>query len=138
MKKIVDIGCGKNKAEDAIGLDMDPGSDADCIQDAYALPFVDKSFDLAISNFNIEHLENPGIAVKEMMRVAQRCQITTDDASHWRLHSIVRHADMEESCSGHVMIFQPEHLKTLIRRMGGVVDDVILKRSTKTLDRFHG
>ncbi len=136
MSAILDIGCGENKLEGSVGLDIDPESNADHIHDAHDLPFPDQRFDLAVSRFNIEHLENPGIAIQEMMRVAKHCQILTDDASHWRLQTVIRHSHMKESGSGHTAIYQPEHLVTLITRMGGEIEEIIRQRSKKKLDRF--
>lgn len=134
--KVVDIGCGKNKFKGAIGIDSDPDSDADIVCDAHNLLVATKGYALAVSRFVIEHLGCPAQAIKEMMRVADHCRITTDDASHWRLQSLIRHSLMEEDGSGHVALFQPEHLQTLIERVGGKVDRIIRHRSVKKLDRL--
>jgi hypothetical protein len=37
--KILDVGCGKNKRKGAIGIDIDPNSDADVIHDLNIFPW---------------------------------------------------------------------------------------------------
>jgi len=56
-KKLVklDIGCGKNKREGFIGIDIDPNSDADIIVSALSLPFDDDSVDEIHSSHLVEH-----------------------------------------------------------------------------------
>jgi len=52
----IDIGCGKNKKEGYIGVDIDPESKADVIASALNLPFNDNSVDEIYSRHMIEHL----------------------------------------------------------------------------------
>ncbi len=55
-KKIkIDIGCGKNKKEGFIGIDIDPNSDADIIASALNLPFANSSVDEIYSSHLLEH-----------------------------------------------------------------------------------
>lgn len=55
-KKVkIDIGCGKNKKEGYIGIDIDPNSDADIIASALNLPFDDSSVDEVYSSHLVEH-----------------------------------------------------------------------------------
>lgn len=51
----LDIGCGKNKKEGFIGLDIDPSSGADIIASALKLPFEDESVDEVNSFHLVEH-----------------------------------------------------------------------------------
>ncbi|MCD6283892.1 class I SAM-dependent methyltransferase [bacterium] len=51
----LDIGCGKNKREGFIGIDIDPNSDADIIASALNLPFKDNSVDEIYSSHLVEH-----------------------------------------------------------------------------------
>ena len=51
----LDIGCGKNKKEGFIGIDIDPHSNADIISSALKLPFDDESIDEIHSSHLVEH-----------------------------------------------------------------------------------
>lgn len=98
-KKIIDLGCGNNPVQGtAVGVDLyvEPkerslgtGLTIDIQKlkekgvtfvnariDA-ALPFDDKEFDFAYSHHAFEHLEDPAIACKEMMRIAKSGVIIT-------------------------------------------------------------
>jgi SAM-dependent methyltransferase len=68
------------------GIDIHPESNADLLCDAHNLEvFADDSFDLVLCVEGIEHLQNPGIAVKEWARVAKYAlMITTQNAHCWR------------------------------------------------------
>ena len=59
----IDIGCGKNKKEGYIGIDIDPESNADVFASALNLPFDDNSVDEVHSRHMVEHL-NPDEAEK--------------------------------------------------------------------------
>jgi len=98
-KKIIDLGCGNNPATGAsAGVDLyvqpreridgdGPEIDTKTLEkkgirfinqrvDA-KLPFKDKEFDFAYSHHVFEHLEDPGTACEEMMRIAQSGAIIT-------------------------------------------------------------
>ncbi|HJN62443.1 MAG TPA: class I SAM-dependent methyltransferase [Candidatus Parcubacteria bacterium] len=51
----LDIGCGKNKKEGFIGIDIDPNSDADIVTSALNLPFENSSVDEISSSHLVEH-----------------------------------------------------------------------------------
>lgn len=51
----LDIGCGKNKKEGFIGIDIDPKSGADIIASALDLPFEDSSVDEISCSHLVEH-----------------------------------------------------------------------------------
>ncbi len=52
----LDIGCGKNKRDGFIGVDIDPSSDADVVASATNLPFKDCSVDTVNCSHLLEHL----------------------------------------------------------------------------------
>ena len=57
-KSILDVGCGQNKFEGAIGLDSNPRSHADVIHDlgSFPYPFEANQFDEIICRHVIEHV----------------------------------------------------------------------------------
>lgn len=71
--KILDVGCGANKTEDAIGLDNNPRTAADVIHDLGDLPypFADDEFDLVVSNHVVEHVPDVMAFISELYRVTK-------------------------------------------------------------------
>lgn len=69
-KKILDIGCGRNKTEGAIGLDHAdlPGVDIVCNLNE-PLPVENESFDIVVATQVLEHVENVIALVYEVHRV---------------------------------------------------------------------
>jgi len=73
MSKILDVGCGVNKFEGAIGLDSNPRTAADVIHDLANVPypFADDEFDEVISRHVIEHLPDVMAFVTELYRITK-------------------------------------------------------------------
>ncbi len=73
MTKILDVGCGANKTEGAIGLDNNPRTKADVIHDLGELPypFADNEFDLVVSNHVVEHVPDVMAFITELYRVTR-------------------------------------------------------------------
>lgn len=71
--KILDVGCGVNKHEGAIGLDNNPRTGADVIHDLGQVPypFPDDEFDLVVSNHVIEHVPDVMAFVSELHRITK-------------------------------------------------------------------
>jgi len=70
----LDIGCGKNKKEGFIGLDIDPNSKADIIASALDLPLRDNSVDEIQSSHLVEHFlpKEAQIFFDEIYRVLKK------------------------------------------------------------------
>lgn len=73
MTKILDVGCGANKTEGAIGLDNNPRTNADVIHDLGELPypFPDNEFDLVVSNHVVEHVPDVMAFITELYRITR-------------------------------------------------------------------
>lgn len=71
--KILDVGCGANKTEGAIGLDNNPRAAADVIHDLGEIPypFADNEFDLVVSNHVVEHVPDVMAFIGELHRVTR-------------------------------------------------------------------
>ncbi|MGI9036667.1 MAG: class I SAM-dependent methyltransferase [Pyrinomonadaceae bacterium] len=71
--KILDVGCGTNKHEGAIGLDNNPRTGADVIHDLgeTPYPFPDNEFDLVVSNHVVEHIPDVMAFIAELYRVTK-------------------------------------------------------------------
>lgn len=73
MTKILDVGCGANKYEGAIGLDNNPRTAADVIHDLGDIPypFADNEFDLVVSSHVVEHVPDVMAFISELHRVTK-------------------------------------------------------------------
>ncbi|MEO8648690.1 MAG: class I SAM-dependent methyltransferase [Acidobacteriota bacterium] len=73
MTKILDVGCGANKYEGAIGLDSNPRTAADVIHDLGSVPypFTDDEFDLIVSRHVVEHVPDVMAFIAELYRITK-------------------------------------------------------------------
>lgn len=90
-ESVVDVACGTGvlagevrdrTSGEVVGVDVNPAmvavarrmrDDIDFVEgDAADLPFADGTFDVAVSQFGLMFIEDPGAAVREMVRVARR------------------------------------------------------------------
>jgi SAM-dependent methyltransferase len=71
--KVLDVGCGTNKMDGAVGLDHNPRTDADVIHDLGDLPypFGDDEFDLVVANHVVEHVPDVMAFVTELHRLTR-------------------------------------------------------------------
>jgi len=71
--KILDLGCGRNKSKQAVGVDLLADSDADIIADLSRVPypFRENRFDLVICNHIIEHIQDTRAFWEEVYRVTK-------------------------------------------------------------------
>jgi len=85
--KILDVGCGWNKAPRALGIDSNPRSHADVIHDLGVLPypFADDEFDQVVCRHVAEHVPDVMAFVTELCRITKpggRITITTPHYSN--------------------------------------------------------
>ncbi|MFH1074557.1 MAG: class I SAM-dependent methyltransferase [Candidatus Firestonebacteria bacterium] len=73
MKKILDLGCGNNKMEGALGLDKQKYPCVDLVYDLDKMPypFKDNEFDFVNCSHIIEHVAEPYEFVKEICRISR-------------------------------------------------------------------
>ncbi len=71
--KILDVGCGVNKYEGAIGVDYNADTDADVIHDLgqFPYPFADDEFDKIVSFHVIEHVPDVMKLITELYRITK-------------------------------------------------------------------
>jgi SAM-dependent methyltransferase len=71
--KILDVGCGINKYEGAIGLDNNPRTAADVIHDLGQVPypFPNNEFDLVVSSHVAEHIPDVMAFITELHRITK-------------------------------------------------------------------
>ncbi|HLG16651.1 MAG TPA: methyltransferase domain-containing protein [Blastocatellia bacterium] len=83
--RVLDIGCGTNKTPGAIGMDVNPRTNADVIHDLDDLPypFQDDSFDEVIGRHVIEHVRDPMAVMCELHRITRAGGIVRLVAPHW-------------------------------------------------------
>lgn len=65
----LDVGCGANKQEGFLGVDISKTEAVDVVADATNLPFRDCCFDYVYSRRCIQHIKNDAAALEEMYRV---------------------------------------------------------------------
>ncbi|GAB1266014.1 class I SAM-dependent methyltransferase [Aurantivibrio infirmus] len=71
MRKSLDIGCGKNKTADCIGIDRVslPGVDVVHNLDEFPWPLEENEFDVVYANHYLEHATDPVACIKEVHRI---------------------------------------------------------------------
>lgn len=72
--KILHLGCGSAKLKGAIGLDIDPKSDADIVHNMEKFPYPVKTgeFDQVFAEHVIEHMDNIPKVMEEIHRVLKK------------------------------------------------------------------
>lgn len=71
--KILQLGCGMNKVDNAITLDINPDVNPDVVHnlDIFPYPFPDNEFDLIICKDIVEHLDNIIRVMEEIHRICK-------------------------------------------------------------------
>jgi SAM-dependent methyltransferase len=83
--RVLDIGCGANKAPGAVGMDINPRTAADVIHDLDVLPypFENDEFDEVIGRHVIEHVRDPMAVMQELHRITRAGGLVRLVAPHW-------------------------------------------------------
>jgi SAM-dependent methyltransferase len=97
--RLIDIGCGEKPYKDMLAHHVDEHvgvdhfdtshnkSNIDFFGTAYSIPVEDESFDSAICTAVLEHLEEPGMAIKECYRVLKPGGVAVYSMPFiWHLH----------------------------------------------------
>ena len=111
-KRILDIGCGRNKLPGSIGLDLMPLEGVDVVHDlnCYPYPFLEDSFDFIRLSHVVEHVGSILKTMEEVYRIAKdgaEVEIITPhytDTSSWQDPTHLWHLN-----SGSFDFFQDSH-----------------------------
>ena len=90
---LLDVGAGEDFVRNVFinTVSLDIRGKPDVKADAHFLPFKSTSFDYVIGISVIEHLENPAIAVREMLRVARIAVILWTDLTQHDMEANPEH-----------------------------------------------
>lgn len=71
--KILDVGCGKNKTANSVGIDVATESDADVVHDlnSFPYPFDDNEYDKVVCYDVLEHLDDVVCVMEEIHRICK-------------------------------------------------------------------
>jgi SAM-dependent methyltransferase len=83
--RVLQLGCGQKKMAGAVGIDFNPGSQADIIHDlnCFPYPFNDNEFDVVICEHILEHLNNLVAVMTEIHRIGQPGAKVIVDVPHF-------------------------------------------------------
>jgi len=152
---ILDVGCGRNKVKGAIGIDVNPQSDADIIHDLnkFPWPFRDNEFDLIICHDVLEHLDDVIKVMEEIWRISRDealVKIQVPSASGFTLFSDPTHKQgftsrtfdyFIEGCGAYR--FRYSHAKFRLvdvrykKRGANFLDEVLIFLSNKFKDTYE-
>ena len=95
-EKVLDVGCGNNKIEGAVGLDISKDTQADIICDLNKCPYPidDNEFDKVYAKHIIEHVDDPIKFLNEIYRIIKpngTCFIETPHFSCYVCYSEPQH-----------------------------------------------
>jgi 2-polyprenyl-3-methyl-5-hydroxy-6-metoxy-1,4-benzoquinol methylase len=145
--RVVEVGCGEGlllhylrrqlEGKEVFAVDIDArdvrtaagqsGFARYGIASAYALPFRDGQFDLAICCEVLEHLEEPELALREIGRVSRGCVVlSVPNEPLWRLLNFVRGAYVRDfgNSPGHINHWRPRAFRAMVSRHFRVVETV--------------
>ncbi len=113
MKQILDLGCGNQKMEGAIGIDINPNTNADIIHDLniFPYPFEESTFDEIYVDNVIEHLDNVVKVMEELHRISKPDGIIVIKVPYFRS----RYAYIDPTHKHHFTVnsfsyFDPNHI----------------------------
>jgi len=90
-KRILNVGCGDDTyGTDFVDLYPSRKEVLKCDLGKDKLPFGNDTFDEVYAAFVLEHLKNPNMVIKEMVRVLKKggqLVIKTDNAAYWLFHN---------------------------------------------------
>ncbi len=85
VHRVLDVGCGLRKRHGAIGIDINPRSQADIVHDlnSFPYPFPDNHFDEIICDNVLEHLNDFLNVMEELYRIAKPEALLTIIVPHY-------------------------------------------------------
>ena len=97
------------------------------VASAYALPFREGAFDLAVCCEVLEHLDDPDQALREMQRVvSEYCVVSVPSEPIWRVLNLLRGAYVRQwgNTPGHVNHWSHKTFRLCLERYFDVVETV--------------
>lgn len=114
---VLDLGCGNKKRPGAVGIDVNPETDADVVHnlDTFPYPFSNDSFDEVVADNVIEHLDDVIAVMEELHRITRPGGTVTIIVPYFRsrwasLDPTHRHFFGVESFS----YFDPDHVHSTL------------------------
>lgn len=95
--KVLDVGCGPNKVEGAVGVDLVPLEGVDVVHnlDTFPWPFGDDEFDEVVANHFLEHAADLMRTLIELHRITKkdhgRIRIRVPHYTSWNFYCDITH-----------------------------------------------
>lgn len=110
---ILDLGCGNKKCAGAVGIDINPRSDADVIHDlnSFPYPFADSSFDEIIADNILEHLDDVVAVMEELSRIGKPGALTKIIVPYFRARwAFIDPTHKRQFTAESFSFFDPDHI----------------------------
>ncbi len=107
----LDLGCGRNKRPDAVGVDVIWNEQIDVVHDlnSYPYPFADREFDDILMDNSLEHLDDIVKTLEELWRICRPGAVVTIKVPYFRSHYAVDPTHKHYFASHSFHYFDPRH-----------------------------
>jgi predicted SAM-dependent methyltransferase len=121
----LDIGCGGNKKQGFLGVDINPGENVDFVMDVCKLEFEDNSVEEIFSRRCIQHVKGDKKALNEIFRVLKPDCIFTLQVASWygwlyyRLHLSTSYGNYKT-----FHLYRDSKIKKLLKEAGFTIQSL--------------
>jgi SAM-dependent methyltransferase len=102
------------------------------VYDGVSVPFLDRSFDLAVLTHVVEHLENPRLLIREAYRVATHVLVEVPLERTWRTKK-----NFAWTSVGHINVYDSLLIRHLLQSCGGEVCAEFTTNPSLAVHRFN-